>query len=321
MQISRAKEDAMTTLLRECWIFKKELLKTSRLHTAMYAFLLTIIGFKLADPASRIVAIKSAFVFFGITSSIMVFNDLKDRTSDALKGKDFVFHNYRLVLFYWAILSIGIVAAMGFLSLISPAVASFCMTIWLLGIAYSYLRKAYILQNAIVALCSASPVLCGAIHRNSTPADVVLVFLSLFLIIFSREILDDAKDKNSDIGNKTTIPIKTELDYPKKVSYLSLCFCSIFLPESIKKDIDLILNGKWLKTHMIISSLLSYASLLLFPVASWLAFMPFFLLVIASAYIFAFLMVDEKEMRICMSKASKLYNLSIGLILIILFLI
>lgn len=293
----------MLKIIRNLWFFKKNLLVVSRPHTFLYAFIVTIVGHKFIEITNWKIVLLNAFLFAVIASSIIIFNDIIDRESDFVRGKAFAFRQHRTVFVFWLIISIVAFVMAIILCFYSFKLSLFCLFIWIIGIAYSYLQKIYIIQNILVSLCSASPVLSGAIHQKNINIDIWLIFISLCLVIFSREVLKDAQHKKSDIGYKTTIPIRTENKYSDAVSCVSLHPVSIFVPKSIKKQIDIQLKGEYLETHKVISSLFSYAPLFLIPILGWLVLLPTIFLAMASVCTFIWLIPGEHEINKWMSRA------------------
>ncbi|MCK5511092.1 UbiA family prenyltransferase [Candidatus Parcubacteria bacterium] len=178
----------MLSIIRSLWFFKKDLLVISRPHTFLYAFILTIVGHKFIEITNWKVVLLNAFLFAVIASSIMIFNDIVDRESDFIRGKTFAFHQHKAVFVFWLIISIVAFVVAIILCFYSFEVSLFCLFIWITGIAYSYLQKMYIIQNILVSLCSASPVLSGAIYQGDININIGLIFISLCLVILSREI-------------------------------------------------------------------------------------------------------------------------------------
>ncbi|MCK5320557.1 UbiA family prenyltransferase [Candidatus Parcubacteria bacterium] len=293
----------MLSIIRNLWFFKKDLLVISRLHTFLYAFIVAIVGHKFTEITNWKIVLLNAFLFAVIASSIMIFNDIIDRESDFIRGKTFAFHQYKIVFVLWLIISAVALILAIILCFISFKVSLFCLSIWIIGITYSYLQKIYIIQNMLVSLCSASPVLSGAIYQKNINIDIWLIFISLCLVILSREILKDAQHKKSDIGHKTTIPIQTENKYSDTVSYVNFHPASILIPKSTKEKIDIKLKGEYMETHKVISSLFSYAPLFLIPVLGWLVLLPTIFLAMASVCTFVWLISGEHEINKWMSMA------------------
>lgn len=298
---------------------KKELLGISRLHTALHAFVLTFAGYKIIGSDIWTVGLINSVVFTLITSSIMIFNDWVDAESDFKRGKTFVYQNKKTVLLYWISLSSLTCFILTGLAFLSPKVAIFCLAIWLLGILYSYLQKVYVVQNAIVSLCTASPILCSIIYENCIDKNVVLISLSLCIIIFSREILGDMKHKESDRGYKTSIPIKTEHNYPEGVSLTDQISPRLIVPESIKQEIDRCFKfrGEFFESLKVMNTLTIFSFLFLLPVLNYLALIPCFIMLIANFFMTLPLFIANDK---CIHRASPLFNLSIiSILLMILF--
>lgn len=187
---------------------QKELLAALRLPTGVFAAGFVLVGFKFY-PMAWLAATITALTFAGITFGIMMFNDFIDRHHDVKKGKTFAQNHPWQMLTWWARLSLvtlGGIAAIGFLDF---RLALFCGLVWIVGLLYSYVPHWYVVQNLIVATCSASAVLGGAIHSQSIRPATILAFLIILGIIFFREVVKDIEDRLIDGGYKNTIPVKT----------------------------------------------------------------------------------------------------------------
>ena len=135
--------------------------------TGFYAFLLTIASFVVrGEDALWGVSILAGVVFWGLTMSIMLFNDWVDREHDLKKGKSFANEHADELIRYWVRLSSVTAMALVVLSWYSVPVASLCAMVWIVGVLYSYIPHWYLVQNIIVALCSGAPALVGSCYRG-----------------------------------------------------------------------------------------------------------------------------------------------------------
>jgi 4-hydroxybenzoate polyprenyltransferase len=183
-----------------------QLFVTGRPSTGLYAFLLTLIGFDFYENTPSAVVLLTGITFTGITMSIMIFNDWMDRDCDRAKGKTFASkHSYQLIQYF------GWVVGATALTLISIAywslpLAFFCISVWIIGILYSFVRRLYLVNNLIVAICAGSPALCGAVFHEEIrwiTACTAGIFASL---VFINEQYKDVKDVKADQGHKETMP-------------------------------------------------------------------------------------------------------------------
>ena len=184
---------------------RQELVASSRPLSGVFAFILTVVGFKILN-LPLLPAIPIALVFCGITLSIMVFNDLMDKHRDVKKGKTlasrYPWHVFRV----WKWTS-GISLALLILTVVFWwKLALFALAVWVLGLVYSVEKLSYPLNNLLVAFCAASPVLMGALYGNHLGIETVLVFTIIFGIITVREMIKDIADSESDLGYKDTLP-------------------------------------------------------------------------------------------------------------------
>jgi 4-hydroxybenzoate polyprenyltransferase len=177
--------------------------------TALYAAVAVFAGFRMATGLCWFSAIV-ALAFSLVTANIMVFNDLLEREQDMKKGKDFC-HKYTwLTIVLFAYCCAKVVVLLLVISYEDRLVSVFIAFVWLVGLVYSFrfVRKLYIVQSIIVALCSASPILCGAVFARTTTPSVILAFFSLSVLILMREFLKDAEDVVSDSDYKETLPTR-----------------------------------------------------------------------------------------------------------------
>ncbi len=184
----------------------KELFATSRPLTMVYAFILTIVGFRFYQPVSWLLTIVTAFAFAGITGHIMTFNDFIDREHDRKKGKTFVSDHPGETLRYKFTL-LGLTGLfVGYASSKSLSVAGFCVAVWAVGVLYSFIPRWYIVNNLVVGICSGAPALVGMAYIHVFDAKPLLLFLALVFIILTREVYKDMEDVDMDRGYKETIP-------------------------------------------------------------------------------------------------------------------
>lgn len=187
---------------------RREFIAVGRLSTNAYAALAVLVGFHHYDAAMSWLAGFTAAAFGLITAHIMMFNDWVDRWHDRKKGKTLVsdheseFRKHLLAHAGVLLFLLSVIA-----NFFDPWVAGFAAGVWVIGLLYSYTRQWFVVQNVIVALCSASPILCGAVHAGELTAPVGVVFLALATLIMMREILKDIEDAPIDGGYKKTLPV------------------------------------------------------------------------------------------------------------------
>lgn len=186
----------------------RELLRTARAHTGMFAFVLTLVGFKLLD-LPWLGAIATGLGFVGATWSIMVLNDLMDRERDTKKNKWVAARFPWSVFILWQRISVLNGAWLLLAGVLSWKAALFCSAVWVLGLLYSVERSSYPLNNLTVAFCSASPVLAGAVYSAEVSVKVWLVFGIVSSTIMVTEIIKDIKDRKDDVGYKDTLAVRS----------------------------------------------------------------------------------------------------------------
>ncbi len=186
----------------------KQLFATGRPHTGLYAFALSLIGFGFYEGTPWIVILLTALAYAGLTMSIMTFNDWIDRENDRKKGKLFASEHSQELIRYWRRLSGVTLMLMLMIIWWNTPLAIFSALVWTIGILYSYTRRWYLLNNAIVAICAGSPALCGMIYHGEIRWIAICTASIFVILIFINELWKDAKDRETDYGYKVTMPTK-----------------------------------------------------------------------------------------------------------------
>lgn len=189
----------------------RELAQVTRPLTGVFAFVLTCLGFKLAQAGLLPASIFGA-TFAGITASIMVFNDLCDSARDVLKGKR-IAHDYALQMssFYQNLVAgTGTLLTFGFILDWRSGLLAGC--VWGFGLLYSLLHLRFPVNNLLVALCSGAPVLTGILYTGKYEARPVFLFLVIFAIIAISELFKDIEDAPTDRGYKDTLALRVGAD-------------------------------------------------------------------------------------------------------------
>ena len=200
----------------------RELFRATRPHTAAFALVLTLVGFKLTG-FEWIPALLSAIAFGAATASIMVFNDLMDRDNDVKKGKALAFEHPAAVFGAWQKWSGTMLLFLLPLSIASWQLVLFIGVVWSAGTYYSFAGLRYPWNNVLVAACSASPVLVGPLHAGVITTEVVqatFVGWAIFWLIHANEIVKDVGDVDVDKGYKVTLATKTSPAFALIVSIM-----------------------------------------------------------------------------------------------------
>ena len=177
----------------------------------MFAFLLTLVGFKFVDEIGW-AAIVIGCAFALATVSIMLFNDLIDREHDVKKGKLLAaqspFHLFNL---WWNITRFGLRLLLTILLFVSAETSVFVGVVWILGLWYSLNRQlVFPWNNLLVARCSIAPLFAGCVYAGTVSALSAIIGWIIFWIIFSNEIAKDAQDATIDQGYKVTLATKNK---------------------------------------------------------------------------------------------------------------
>jgi hypothetical protein len=210
-----------------------QLIATSRPQTALFAFILTLIGFSFYKTSVWHIAILTSLGFTISTASIMTFNDLIDKEHDKKKKKYFASINLKKLYRYWSIITSLAVLILCIIIFFDFYLFLFCFFILGLGLFYSFIPNRCCANNMIVAFCSASPVLAGMIYFKEINFYPIISFITFFGIIMIREIVKDIEDRQIDPGYKKTIPIRTAQSNAMSEyweNYLS------WIPKCVRKD-------------------------------------------------------------------------------------
>ncbi|MBI1907851.1 UbiA prenyltransferase family protein [Candidatus Uhrbacteria bacterium] len=171
--------------------------------------------------------ILSAFVVTGLTMSIMVFNDWKDRHHDRKKGKLLASEHPEEVWRYWMRLNAATVVCIIGVAVYDVGTAAFCLGIWLVGVGYSFVPHWYLVQNILVAVCAGAPALLGGVWSRAFDHQAACTFFVLAALIFIGEVYKDIEDARIDPGYKATIPVR--LGHVHAVAFL---IAFIFVPAA-----------------------------------------------------------------------------------------
>jgi 4-hydroxybenzoate polyprenyltransferase len=199
--------------------FIVQIINAHRPLTIVYTCGAVIAGFKLTTGMNYSTALM-VLAFCLVTGNIMIFNDIMDREHDKLKGKDFCSKHPRFAFYIFILCCVKITVLLKIIAGADVLVSFFIALVWLTGLLYSFrfVRMLCLKQTVMVALCSASPILCGAIHARRAPASVYLVFFSFVILVFARELVKDILDSAIDEGYKKTLP--TQMGVPLTINII-----------------------------------------------------------------------------------------------------
>ena len=179
------------------------LIMTTRPHTGVFSFLLTIIGFRSQGLPWMPAIIAGAGFALG-TLSIMTFNDFIDRHRDVEKGKALAFDFPRDVYFLWVSMSKVTFLILVAETMFSWRTAIFISAVLVAGHLYSVLKLRHPWNNLLVAVCSGSPVLAGMVYLGEWVLASLYMFAVVTSFIFMNEMVKDSQDMEGDVGYKTT---------------------------------------------------------------------------------------------------------------------
>ncbi len=210
-------------------------LKALRLKMALFAILLVLSSFVLANKTIDAYVWLIAFIVALGTINTMPTNDYFDREHDKLKGKTFASENEHVFLFVVVILWLIVFMLSCIVLYYSRYQASILFVCIMLGVFYSFTRKFPMLSATTVAFASALITLLPLAKSEIS----ITLFSSTFLFIFAREIVKDVEDKDIDKkidknGNvyKKTLPVILNTETALIIAGFVLTsgiICSLFL--------------------------------------------------------------------------------------------
>jgi len=179
-------------------------LKCLRLPICILASLLVIASFRVV---TKEIPWQAVLATFFITSATILQNDWRDRFHDARKGKMLALQHQKAfitwTITYWAMSGGLIVLAV----LHDHAIGVVLALTAIVGLVYSETRKIPLVPIMLVSLCSATAVTLPIVVGGNSEK-LWLMSLSVFCIIFAREIMKDLEDAYLDRGYKWTFPLR-----------------------------------------------------------------------------------------------------------------
>ncbi|MBT4315335.1 MAG: UbiA family prenyltransferase [Candidatus Magasanikbacteria bacterium] len=215
-----------------------ELVKTGRIRGTLFTFLFTLGGFVMYEEIQVDwgIALLAALSCSLLHMSIMTFNDWYDRSHDLQKGKRLAFDYPKAFWGYWVKLTVVTLVLIGALMFYDLYLGVLCLAVLLTGLIYSYLENIIVLNNLIVAVCGASPVLCGSVYLRTSDHRVWIWYRVFFLIVLWREIVKDIDDVKVDRGYKHTLAVALGVENAKRISLVTASVSGFFLYLTRKAD-------------------------------------------------------------------------------------
>jgi len=207
-----------------------ELLKASRVRGTIFTFFFTLSGFVMfgVENVDWTVAILSGLSFSFLHSSIMVFNDWRDRQHDLKKEKRLAYDYPEAFFAFWQKLTIATLVCVFILGYYNTNLALFCFSILAIGLVYSFVEQIIVLNNLLVAVCGASPMLAGPVYFGNSSQTIWLWYITFFLVIFAREIVKDIEDSDIDLSYKNTLSTNFGITEAKWISVFLLVVAGLF---------------------------------------------------------------------------------------------
>jgi 4-hydroxybenzoate polyprenyltransferase len=218
-------------------------LASSRPATSVFAALLVLIGFRYFHPVPWNIVVILMIAISLVTASIMTWNDYIDRVHDSKKGKTYARDNPRYFVHYLLGLVSGVIVTLACAFALDVWTGLFCCATWIVGMAYSFMTKWYLLQNLVVACCSGAPILIGMVFKRTFDVRPSLLFGACVFVVLAREIHKDMEDATIDRGYKNTVPVIRGHSIATLWAYL-LAFgwvtCLLSYPHPALKAISLV---------------------------------------------------------------------------------
>lgn len=213
--VAKAVNRILDQIVPPKFITVRHLWKAGRPKDALYACVLTYVGFSI--PVATIytpghIQALTCGVFALMTMSIMVFNDWVDRDVDANAGRRFASVHHAKLMRHWRHLTAATIVPALPLSLLSPRLGMLVTGVWVLGHLYSAMRKLVVLNTLTVAACAASPALTGSVYHGDLNLGAGIVFAMFFVMVLAYELYKDILERDADRGNKATIPLLVGAD-------------------------------------------------------------------------------------------------------------
>jgi len=178
-------------------------IKSLRLSVGILASFLTVTSFKVAGASVPWIVVIA--VFF-IVSATMLQNDWRDRFHDVRKGKVLVYKHPRVFLAWLLVFWIVSIILITLVAVHDMGVGITLAILAIIGAIYSEIRMIPFASIVIVSFASASPAVLPFLAGVNSEK-LWLLFSSVALIIFAREITKDLDDKQIDVSYKWTIPL------------------------------------------------------------------------------------------------------------------
>lgn len=204
-----------------------QFVKSFRLRVCLLACLLLFVSFQIAG-----VVLPRIFLFseFFIVVTIMLQNDWRDRFHDAQKNKRLVLENQKLflavLLIFWAI-SLFLVF---FVFKTNTLVGFSFLSIMIVGLLYSEVRKIPLASTLLVAFSYSCPLLLPSLLMEETKIPW-LIFSATFLFVFGREVMKDIDDALVDKNYKWTLAVRFGEEKAKIIA-MACIFAAIVITVS-----------------------------------------------------------------------------------------
>lgn len=182
---------------------------SSRPLTGIFAAVLACASFRFYQPVPWVLAILASLAFASVTWSIMTYNNWVDRFHDRNKGNTLASDYPALFSRYLRAVNVLTTVLLSAVYLASPRVAGYIGAIWAIGLLYSHIQRWFLVQNLLVALCSASPALAGVAYTGQMRVEPLVLAMIFVGVILLRELYKDMEDARIDPGYKLTVPVVT----------------------------------------------------------------------------------------------------------------
>jgi len=179
-------------------------IRSFRLPVVILAVLLTVVSFKISDQIDSVLlpALTVAITAIGY----MLQNDWRDRFHDMKKGKFLASRAPKQFLALTITVWIAALVCTALMWKQDYRLSWLPISVIMLGLVHPETRHFFLLPQITTSLITASTVLFPMFLGRGSET-LWLLFTSVALIIFSREIIKDLDDMHIDKGYKRTLPL------------------------------------------------------------------------------------------------------------------
>lgn len=213
-------------------------IKSIRPLMAVFSFLLVLAGFRLCYGYVPSDALLPALTTAVICSSCMCWNNWRDRFHNRHLGRTLATNQPKTYFCF----TISMLLVSGLLTFLlfrqEPKFILIASVMITLGLIYSETRKIVFVQNLIVSICSACPVLFPVTTGDCTTS-LWTLFLGVMLMIYGREVIKDIFHCEYDLNWKNTFPVILGNTKSKLIAGALLLIAPLIIAMAINVSVGL----------------------------------------------------------------------------------